>query len=175
MGAKATDPKKSFALLAWLTSPALYIVSFFLPVLDNPEHPLPGYAAFLAALLVPLYVSFLALLSMHPEGLISLVLFPSWVANVVYWRAIHRLLTGQRRGVTARGVFAVLLGVSVLPVAIAAMSFPPGASGRHYVVPREGYWIWLGSMALLVFGGWVDRGNRLSEAKTENLAQSWED
>jgi hypothetical protein len=158
--------KKSLAGPALLTSTALYTVSFFLPVVDGPRRPVPGYAAFLMALIYPLWYSVFALAAMEPRAIVVLVLlFLSWLANVVYWEAIHRLLTGHRRGVSALGILAVLLGLCVLPF---SRGFPPR-------VFREGYWVWLGGMALLAFGGGAFEGKRSSRAKAEEAAQRRDD
>src|SRR5262249_52387475 len=148
-------------------------VSFFLPVVDEPRHPLLGYQAFLGALCCPLYFSIFALVSLNPQGLIFLVVIvPCWLANVAYWLAVYRPLIGPRPAAGARGVLAVLLGLSVLVLPLLFHRALPGGPPFGF---RAGYWLWLGSMALFALGGRALGVDRLSEARTEEIAQYWDD
>src|SRR5437868_2223568 len=98
MGARAADRKGLLAGLAWLESPAMYIASFFLPVLDEPPYPLLGYGAFMAALHYPPWLTLITLASGRPGWIVvAAAIFPSWLANVAYWVAGLRLLCGDRR------------------------------------------------------------------------------
>jgi hypothetical protein len=120
---------------------------------------------------------FAAVRGSDPRGLLVLLFFLPWSANPAYWLAAYRLHIGRRRGVVALSVLAVLLGLSPWAALTSFwLSFP---ADRRWPSPfaafREGYWLWLGSMALLVCGGWEGRGSRLARTEAEGKSQSCDD
>jgi hypothetical protein len=52
---------------------------------------------------------------------------------------------------------------------------PPVPGGRPPFVDREGYWVWAGSMALLVLGIRALGTWRLSKAQADMLLRGWDD
>jgi hypothetical protein len=172
MNAEATARKQALARLALFASPALYAVSFFLPVLDEPRRSITGFQVFVRALIFLLLGSLVSLESMNPGALVFyLVIFVPWSANIAYWVAVHRELIGQGRRAMGPGILAVLLGLSALvwPLGLSFSLFPHGVTLHVY---RSGYWLWLGSMALHAFGS-----RALARARSEELAlaQYWDD
>jgi hypothetical protein len=185
VGARATElegGEKCSVSRVLLASLALYAVSFFLPALDDPQGGMArGYAAFLSALIGPAIYSIgggVALVrESDPRWLLFLLVFLPWSANPAYWLAAYRLHIGRRRGVVTLSVLAVLLGLSPWAMLTACwLSSPAGRRGPPpYFAYREGYWLWLGSMALLVYGGWEGKGSRLDRAEAVEMAQSCDD
>ena len=186
MGFEAREPdleadEGGSASRALLASLALYAVSFFLPALEEPQRgTVRGHAAFLMALLGPAIYSIGGVVALVREldrrGLLVLLLFLAWSANVAYWLAARRLHRGRRRGVVTLSVLAVLLGLSAPATTTSFwMSFPADRREPPPTVYREGYWLWLGSMALLGYGGWEGQASRLGRAKLETLAQACDD
>jgi hypothetical protein len=183
-GAKATElegGEEGIASRVLLASQALYAISFFLPALDEPHRgTFRGYAAFLMALLGPIIYSICGIFALvresDPRGLLVLVFFLPWSANIAYWLAAYCLHIGRRRGVVALSVLAVLLGLSACAASTYLwLSFRAVRPGPPPIAYREGYWLWLGSMALLVYGGWDGRWSRLGRAKAEEMAQACDD
>jgi len=165
-GTKATDRAQgeqgaaSFILTA---SMALYAVSFFLPAFaERHRSPVPGYSAFLMALLGPLFYAItggaVLVREADPRGLLLLALFLPWLGNVAYWLAAHRLQAGRSCGVVPLGILAVLLGLSAWATTTCFwLSFPADRRGPPPITYREGYWLWLSSMALLVYPSWESK------------------
>jgi hypothetical protein len=177
MGADETDPVNGHARLALMTSGILYVMSFFLPaVMGAPHHFFAGYQAFLMSLIGPLFFSMIVLCSPHPLGLLPLVTLCPWLANVAYWLAVRRLCNGRRRGVVSLAILAVFLGLSAVACYFVSTSLLAHGGRAPGVFPfREGYWLWLGSMALLALGCWNRGGDRSSEKTNLKLAQYWDD
>ena len=182
--ARATDRERDVDGLAsrvLLVSLALYAVSFCLPALDEPRHvPVRGYAAFLMAFFYPAIYSLVGVALLvreaDPRGLLVMLFFLPWSANLAYWLAAHRLHSGRRRGVVTLGALAVLLGLSFPAMSTAFwLSFPADRRGPPLYVYREGYWLWLGSMALVSYGGREGRASRPGRAEVETLAQACDD
>jgi hypothetical protein len=182
--ARATDlegGEEGSAFRVLLASLGLHTVSFFLPAFGVPQQgTVRGGAAFLMALLGPAIYSVGGILTLvresDPRGLLVLLSVLPWSANPAYWLAAHRLHIGRRRGVVMVSVFAVLLGLSAWAMPTAFwLSFPADRRGPPPYVYREGYWLWLGSMALLVYGGWEGGGSRRGRAEAVEMAQSCDD
>jgi hypothetical protein len=182
---RATDlerGKKGVTSGVLATSLALYAVSFLLPAWDDPGAGMVrGYAAFSVALFGPLIYSiggFAALFSgLDPTGLLILVALLPWCANIAYGLAAYCLHIERKYVVVALGVLAVVLGLSAwLPVTYFWLSFPVERRGPPpFAALREGYWLWLGSMALLAYGGWRGTENRRGGTAAEERAQSCDD
>jgi hypothetical protein len=175
MGTKAVDGEmrrargawEGLALLALLASPTLYIVSFFLVVFDEPRRPVRGYSVFVSTFFYPLIYGLFALAARDARGLLFLVLCAPWWANVVYGLAVHRLLDG-RGGCVALADRAVLL--ALLALAIPLLINLPAPPERRPFVFHEGYWCWLGSMALFALGGRALGVDRRRKARAEEVA-----
>jgi hypothetical protein len=182
---RATDLERGKeGLTSWVlpTSLALFAISFLLPALDDPRAGMcRGYAAFSIALFGPLVYSiggFAALFrGSDPTGLLVLVLLLPWSANVAYGLAAYCRHIERKYVVVALGVLAVVLGLSAwLTVTYFWLSFAPERRGPPpFATFREGYWLWLGSMALLVYGGWRGTENRRRRTTAEEWAQSCDD
>ena len=170
VGARVTDwegGEEAMASRVLLVSLAVYALSFFSPALDDPQRgTFRGYAVFLMALCGPAIYSVaavVALVRLELRALLILVSFLPWLANIAYWLAAYRLHIGRRRGVVTLSVLAVLLGLSsCVLLTLFWLAFPADRRGLPPVwAYREGYWLWLGSMALLAYGGWDSGGTRL--------------
>src|SRR5262249_28549203 len=153
-------------------------ISFSLPALAEPRRgTFRGYEVFWVALFGPAVYSVaavVALARLEPRGLLILVFFLPWSANIAYWLAAYRLPTGRWHRVGTPSAPAVLLGLSPwVPSTFFWLAFPADRrEAPPFFAYREGYWLWLGSMALLVFGGWDGGGSRPSRAKGEETAQA---
>lgn len=164
-----------------LASLALHAVSFLLPAISERQQGIVrGVTAFLMALLGPAIYGVCGIFDVvrgpDRRGLVLLLSFLPWSANPVYWLAVHRLHIGRKRGVVMLSVLAVLLGLSAWAMSTAFwLSFPADRRGPPPYVYREGYWLWLGSMALLVYGGWEGGGTRLGRDEAVEMAQSCDD
>jgi hypothetical protein len=172
MHATGTARKHPLARLALLASPVIYAVSFFLPVLDEPRRSVIGFEVFVSALFIPLVASIFSLASMNPRALVLyLAMLVPWSANLAYWLAVRRELTGQGRRAIVPGVVAVIFGLSALSWLLGP-SFGLFANGRAPRGYRVGYWLWLGGMALHALGSLA-----LARARTKEvaLAQCWDD
>jgi hypothetical protein len=59
--------------------------------------------------------------------------------------------------------------------AVLRWSAPGGAPRHHALVWREGYWLWLSGMTLVIPGGWRRGGDNLSRTEAAKLARLWDD
>lgn len=90
----------------------------------------------------------------------------AWCANPVLWVGCLLLVAGWWRGAALAGGVALILGSAmILAVAIGG----PQADFQWSVADyRGGYWLWLGSMALLVLAALV--GRRVSQRQQPSVA-----
>ena len=177
MGAEEIDSAMDLAHRVAMTSRALYLTSFFLPAaMRDARHSCPGFELFLWSLLGPLFWSVALLAGRQPMGFLLLLTLCPWLANVAYWFALRRLSRGDGREVAGLVVLAVLLGLSPLACYLGLSFLPVRGGAPPGSFPfREGYWLWLGSMALLAFGCRGRGGDRSSRATYLKLAQAWDD
>jgi hypothetical protein len=127
-----------------LFSLAGYAVSFFLPIV---EFSFGG-----SANTIPGHVIFQACLDRSVWGWNEL--FTAWLANPIFWLGLTLFVLGQGLAAATAAMVAVLLGSRYV--------FNPGVI--------VGYYVWLGSMALLLFAGVI---LVVGEGRTEPAKDGW--
>jgi hypothetical protein len=118
----------------------LYAVSFLLPtasMFDAQGQPAPylGWEAFQAG--------WRALLDFEPSEGPSWALAAAWLANPLIWVAVATMIAGRQRTCRAVALVAVLLCLPVLAWFSGAILWHPG------------YWVWVGSAAILLVSSWL--------------------
>jgi hypothetical protein len=150
----------------------LYAVSFFLPALDIPLTDQPVIDR------LKVEIGGIAVLSIQPsvfevdgygafyESFFRSWLGVAWCANPVLWVGCLLLAGGWWRGAALAGCMALALGSVMVLVAVIG---DPNADVQWSVADyRVGYWLWLGSMALLVLAALV--GRRVSRRQQPSVA-----
>ncbi|HYT88747.1 MAG TPA: hypothetical protein VEL76_08575 [Gemmataceae bacterium] len=148
MTQRANDTRSPVGWLAIILS--VYGAAFFLPVGEGGRAY--GHQMF----------------SLGAIATASFALLPwswPWLANMVFYVGCICLVTGRSREARQGGLIATVMALGYLPYV-----FGPFAAGKSEL-PGAGYWVWVGSMALLALAGW-----RESQAAHPGIAtDSWKE
>ena len=135
VGMRSTSAKTAMHRPIWALVAAtvgLYCTSLLLPTTSFWKESISGYVTFLLGLVM--------LLGGEPREISWWLIVSCWSANVAIVSGVILLATNRLRAAWIAGLCGVVLALSGLPVIYSDVSNYPG------------FWVWLGSAALLA--GW---------------------